>query len=215
MSIPINPADLIRPATPHPYDASAMAIFQSSSFLFETYAQIADVFAGRSDRYIYSRGDNPTVCELEALITRLEGAEDARGFSSGMAAICGAVMPFVTSGDRIVAVKHLYSDAYRLFETTLARFGVETIYVDGSDTQAVIEALPGARLVYLESPTSWTFELQDLRAIAAEARRHGVISVVDNSWATPMYQNPLALGIDLVVHAASKYLSGDDRTHRS
>ncbi|ASM71008.1 MULTISPECIES: PLP-dependent transferase [Roseobacteraceae] len=206
------PPDLITPAGPAPHDASATPIFQSSSFLFDTYAQIEAVFAGRSDRFIYSRGDNPTVRELEDLIARLEGAEAARGFSSGMAAICGAVLPFVQAGDRIVAVEHLYSDAFRLFETVLSRFGVETVYVDGSDTQAMVDALPGAKLVYLESPTSWTFRLQDLRAIATEARRLGVMSVIDNSWATPLFQRPHDLGIDLVVHAASKYLSGHSDT---
>ncbi len=204
--------DLISPALPVPHDASAPPIFQTTSFLFDSYAQIADVFAGRSDRYIYSRGDNPTVSELEGLIARLEGTEAARGFSSGMAAICGAVMPFVRTGDRIVAVEHLYSDAFRLFETVLARFGVETEYVDGRDTEAMCAALPGAKLVYLESPTSWTFRTQDLRAIAARARSLGVLSVVDNSWATPVFQRPAELGVDLVVHAASKYLSGHSDT---
>ncbi len=206
------PLDLISPTRPIPHDASAPPIFQATSFLFDSYAQIADVFAGRSDRFIYSRGDNPTVCELEGLISRLEGTEAARGFSSGMAAICGAVLPFVRAGDRIVAVEHLYSDAYRLFETVLARFGVETTYVDGRDTEAMIGALPGARLVYLESPTSWTFQLQDIRAIADAARRHGVLSVIDNSWATPVFQLPARLGVDLIVHAASKYLSGHSDT---
>lgn len=204
--------DLISPVHQPPFSASAPPIFQSSSFLFDSYAQIADVFAGRSDRPVYSRGDNPTVSELEGLIARLEGTEAARGFSSGMAAICGAVLPFVQSGDRIVTVEHLYSDAYRLFETVLRRFGVETIYVDGTDTQAVIDALPGARLVYLESPTSWTFQPQNVAAIAAAARRLGVLSVIDNSWATPVFQKPAALGVDLIVHAASKYLSGHSDT---
>ncbi|TPE49574.1 PLP-dependent transferase [Amaricoccus solimangrovi] len=207
-----TPLDLISPPLPRPLDASAPPIFQTSSFLFESYAAIADVFAGRSDRYIYSRGDNPTVSELEGLIARLEGTEAARGFSSGMAAICGAILPFVRAGDRIVAVQHLYSDAFRLFETVLSRFGVETTYVDGRDTEAMLAALPGARLVYLESPTSWTFHIQDLRAVAERARSLGVLSVIDNSWATPVFQRPAALGVDLVVHAASKYLSGHSDT---
>ncbi|SFS98962.1 Cystathionine beta-lyase/cystathionine gamma-synthase [Sulfitobacter marinus] len=204
--------DLITPARDTPLAASAPPIFQASSFLFESYAQIEAVFSGRSDQLVYSRGDNPTVSELEALIARLEGTEAARGFSSGMAAICGAVLPFVKPGDRIVAIEHVYSDAYRLFETVLRRFGVETVYVDGTDTDSVIAALPDARMVYLESPTSWTFRLQDLGAIATAAQHHGVISVIDNSWATPIFQNPAALGIDLIVHAASKYLSGHSDT---
>lgn len=212
MTIPDPHPDLISPTRPVPLDASAPPIFQASSFLFDDYAQIADVFAGHSDRLVYSRGDNPTVSELEGLIVRLEGTEAARGFSSGMAAICGAVLPFVQSGDRIVAVEHLYSDAFRLFETVLRRFGVDTVYVDGRDTQAMIDALPGARLVYLESPTSWTFRLQDLHAIGQAARRLGVISVIDNSWATPIFQRPADAGIDLIVHAASKYLSGHSDT---
>lgn len=204
--------DLVSPALEPAHAAAATPIFQTTAFLFETYAQIADVFAGRSDRYIYSRGDNPTVSELEGLIARLEGCEAGRGFASGMAAISGAILPFVQSGDRIVTVEHLYSDSFRLFETVLRRFGVETVYVDGRDTAAVCAALPGARLVYLESPTSWLFHTQDVGAIAAEARRLGVISVIDNSWATPAFQQPAALGVDLVVHAASKYLSGHSDT---
>ncbi len=94
----------------------------------------------------------------------------------------------------------------------LRRFGIETVYIDGCDTDALIAALPGAKLVYLESPTSWTFRLQDLRAIGTAARREGVLSVVDNSWATPVFQRPAELGIDLIVHAASKYLSGHSDT---
>ncbi|WP_339115560.1 PLP-dependent transferase [Thioclava sp. GXIMD2076] len=208
----IGPDDLISPARPHALAASAPPIFQSSSFLFESYDQIADVFAGRSDRFIYSRGDNPTVSELEGLIARLEQTEAARGFASGMAAICGAILPFVKSGDRVVAVRHLYSDAFRLCETVLKRFGIETVYIDGRDTHALMEALPQAALLYLESPTSWTFHEQDLATLAAAARAAGTLSVIDNSWATPLYQKPATLGIDLVVHAASKYLSGHSDT---
>jgi cystathionine beta-lyase/cystathionine gamma-synthase len=205
-------ADLIAPLEIPAHHAVSPPIFQTSSFLFDSYANLADVFAGRSDRYIYSRGDNPTVRELERLIARLERTEAARGFASGMAAISASVMPFVKTGDRIVAVKNLYSDAYRLFEVVLGKLGVSTDYVDGSDTEAVIAALPGAKLVYLESPTSMTFTLQDVAAIARAARAADAISIIDNSWATPLYQKPATLGIDLVVHAASKYLGGHSDT---
>ncbi|KIC08805.1 hypothetical protein RA19_18155 [Leisingera sp. ANG-M1] len=204
--------DLIAPHDPMPHGASSVPVFQTSSFLFDRYEDLAAVFAGKSSRYIYSRGNNPTVAELESLIARMEGVEAARGFASGMAAIAAAVIPFVQSGDRVVAVENLYSDAFRLFECLLKKFGVTTQYVDGTDTQAVLDALPGATLVYLESPTSWSFTTQDLRAIGAEARRLGVISVIDNSWATPLYQRPAEFGIDLVVHAASKYLAGHSDT---
>lgn len=203
---------LIAPQDPMPHDASSVPIFQTSSFLFDRYEDMAAVFAGQSDRYIYTRGNNPTVAELEALIARLEGVEAARGFASGMAAIAAAVLPFVEAGSRVVAVNNLYSDAFRLFECVLKKFGVTTDYVDGTDTEAVLAALPGASLIYLESPTSWSFTTQDLRAIGAEARRLGVISVIDNSWATPLFQRPADFGIDLIVHAASKYLAGHSDT---
>ncbi|WP_420006627.1 PLP-dependent transferase [Arenibacterium sp. LLYu02] len=203
---------LIAPQDVMPHDASSVPIFQTSSFLFDRYEDMAAVFAGQSDRYIYTRGNNPTVAELEALIARLEGVEAARGFASGMAAIAAAVLPFVEAGSRVVAVNNLYSDAFRLFECVLKKFGVTTDYVDGTDTEAVLAALPGASLIYLESPTSWSFTTQDLRAIGAEARRLGVVSVIDNSWATPLFQRPAEFGIDLIVHAASKYLAGHSDT---
>ena len=203
---------LIGPEAAMPHDASSVPIFQTSSFLFDRYEDMAAVFAGQSDRYIYTRGNNPTVAELEALIARMEGVEAARGFASGMAAIASAVLPFVEAGSRVVAVNNLYSDAFRLFECVLKKFGVTTDYVDGTDTEAVLAALPGASLIYLESPTSWSFTTQDLRAIGAEARRLGVVSVIDNSWATPLFQRPAEFGIDLIVHAASKYLAGHSDT---
>lgn len=203
---------LIGPEAAMPHNASSVPIFQTSSFLFDRYEDMAAVFAGQSDRYIYTRGNNPTVAELEALIARMEGVEAARGFASGMAAIASAVLPFVEAGSRVVAVNNLYSDAFRLFECVLKKFGVTTDYVDGTDTEAVLAALPGASLIYLESPTSWSFTTQDLRAIGAEARRLGVVSVIDNSWATPLFQRPAEFGIDLIVHAASKYLAGHSDT---
>jgi len=205
-------AELIAPHAAMPHDASSVPIFQTSSFLFDRYEDMAAVFAGESERYIYTRGNNPTVAELENLIARMEGVEAARGFASGMAAIAAAVIPFVQAGDRVVAVENLYSDAFRLFECVLKKFGVTTEYVDGTDTEAVVAALPGAKLVYLESPTSWSFTTQDLRAIGAAAREQGVISVIDNSWATPLFQRPAEFGIDLIVHAASKYLAGHSDT---
>ena len=107
-----------------------------------------------------------------------------------------------------MCVRHVYPDAYRLFETLLKKLGVTVAYVDGGDLAAVDAALPGARLLYLESPTSWTMEAHDVGALAAAARRHGALTMIDNSWATPVFQRPLALGVALVVHSASKYIGG-------
>jgi len=183
-------------------------IYQSSLFTFENFKQMQDTFAGNGNTYIYSRGNNPTAHDFERRIAALEGAEAARGFASGMAAISATVLSLVEAGDRIVAVRHLYGDAYRFFEKLLPRMGVEVDYVDGTDAEAIEAALPGAKLLYLESPTSMVFELQDLPRIAKAAREHGVISMIDNSWATPIFQKPIKHGIDLVVHSASKYIGG-------
>ena len=204
--------DPLMPQRNDPFDAAVPPIYQTSLFLFDSYKELEDVFAGRSKKPIYSRGDNPTVQLLESRIAEMEGAEAARAFASGMGAIAAAVLAFVGPGDRIVTVRHVYSDAFRFFEKVLKRFGVIVDYIDGTDTEAMIAALPGAKLAYLENPTSMVFELQDLPAIAEAARRHGVVTIVDNSWATPLYQSPLALGIDLVIHAASKYLGGQSDT---
>jgi cystathionine beta-lyase/cystathionine gamma-synthase len=190
------------------YDAVVPPIVQTSLFTFSTYAEMEETYRGLKVRPTYSRGLNPTVRIFEEKIAALEAAEDALGFGSGMAAISSTVITFVNPGDRIVCVRHVYPDAYRLFETLLKRFGVTTTYVDGRDLNAVAAALPGAKLLYLESPTSWTMETHDVRALADLARQQGILSAIDNSWATPVFQQPITLGVDLVLHSASKYLGG-------
>ena len=187
-------------------------IYQSSLFTFQNYAAMAETFAGRGDRYIYSRGNNPTVAEFEKRVALLEGAEAARAFSSGMGAISGSVLAFAGAGDRILAVRHCYGDAYRFFERLLPQLGIKVDYVDGSDTGAVLAALPGAKILYLESPSSMVFDLQDLPRLAAAARAQGIVSMIDNSWATPLFQQPVRHGVDLAIHSASKYLGGHSDT---
>lgn len=193
---------------PHAFEAVVPPIVQTSLFTFATVSDMVETYAGRRSRDVYSRTTNPTVSLFEAKMAALEGAEEAIGFPSGMAAISGSVLAFVSPGDRILCVRHVYPDAYRLFETLLKRLGVAVDYVDGGDLAAVAAVLPGARLLYLESPTSWTMEAHDVGALAALAKRHGVLSLIDNSWATPVFQRPLSLGVDLVLHSASKYIGG-------
>ena len=195
-----------------PFGAVVPPIYQTSLFTYSDYAELERSFAGDVRRPIYSRGDNPTVMEFEAKIAALEGAEEARGLASGMAAISAAVLSNVQSGDRIVCVRHVYPDAYRLFLKLMPRFGITVDFVNGADPAAVERALPGAAMLYLESPTSWVMETQDVPLLAAMAREHGAVSVIDNSWATPVFQKPLTHGVDLVVHSASKYLSGHSDT---
>ena len=187
-------------------------LFQTSLFTFESYEAALATFRGEAKGWVYSRVGNPTVAAFEAKLAALEGAEAARGFASGMAAISAAVLAHVSAGERIVCVRHVYPDAYRFFGVMLRRFGITVDYVDGRDLAAIERALPGSKLLYLESPTSWVFEVQDLATVARLARTHGVTTVVDNSWASPIFQNPLAHGVDLVVHSASKYLSGHSDT---
>lgn len=205
-------ASILAHDEPFPGGAVVPPIHQTSLFTFASYQDMADTFAGKRRQPIYSRGDNPTVMEFEQRVAALEGAEAARGFSSGMAAISATVLAFVGAGERMVAVRNCYGDAYRLFERLLPRLNIKVDYVDGSDPDAVKAALPGAKLLYLESPTSMLFELQDLAHLTRLAREQGVITTIDNSWATPVFQKPISHGVDLVLHSASKYLGGHSDT---
>lgn len=192
----------------HAFEAVVPPIAQTSLFTFPTVADMAATFAGEQTRWVYSRTTNPTVRLFEEKMAALDGADDAIGLASGMGAISSAVLAFVEPGDRIVCVRHVYPDAYRLFETILKRWGVSTTYVDGADPDEVAAALQNARILYLESPTSWMMEAHDLETLVGLARRAGVISIADNSWATPIFQQPIRLGADLVLHSASKYIGG-------
>lgn len=183
-------------------------IVQTSLFTFENYDEMVAAYRGEITRPIYSRGLNPTVRAFEEKLAALEKAEDALAFGSGMAAISAAVLANVSPGDRMVAVRNVYPDAFRLFGTYLKRMNIIVDYVDGNDPALIEAALPGAKLLYLESPTSWMMEALDVPELARIAKKHGVFSVIDNSWATPIFQNPLELGVDLVLHSASKYIGG-------
>lgn len=192
----------------HAYGAISPPIAQTSLFAYPSVAAMRASFDGSAPRATYSRGDNPTVQAFERKVASLEGGESARAFASGMGAISAAVLAHVRSGDRVLCVRHVYPDAYRLFEKLLPRLGVQVEYVDGRDLAAVQRALPGAALLYLENPTSVVFHALDVAALARAAHAEGVISMLDNSWATPLFQRPLSMGVDMVLHSASKYLCG-------
>ncbi|MBO6892611.1 MAG: aminotransferase class I/II-fold pyridoxal phosphate-dependent enzyme [Roseibium sp.] len=187
-------------------------IVQTSLFTFDSYQAFEDRMSGRSDDPLYTRVQNPTVAAFERLIAAAEHGEAAVGFASGMAAISSVVFAFVRPGDRIACVEHVYPDAYRLFERLMRPFGVEVSYHPVEAFQSDAEIFQGVKLAYLESPTSAVFQTLDLERVAVNAKRHGALTVVDNSWATPVFQRPLTLGIDIVLHSASKYLSGHSDT---
>jgi hypothetical protein len=190
---------VVHDAENHELGAVVPPIAQTSLFTFDGYAQMLETFSGKRARNVYSRTTNPTVTLFERKIAALEQADDAIGFPSGMAAISGAILGFVRPQDRIVCVRDVYPDAYRFFETLLKGLQVSVQYVDGADLRAMESALEGARILYLESPTSWTMRALDVRALAQIARRRGAISIIDNSWATPLFQRPITLGVDLVL----------------
>lgn len=194
------------------FDAVVPPIVQTSLFTFATFEEMVATYSGAKSRNVYSRVTNPTVQAFEQKIAALEQTDDAIGFPSGMAAISGTLLAFVKPGTRIVCVRHVYPDAYRLFEGLLRGWDVTTTYVDGRDVGAVAAALPEATLLYLESPNSWMMEALDVGALAALAKRHGVMTMIDNSWATPVFQQPATLGVDLVLHSASKYIGGHSDT---
>ncbi|HVH30257.1 MAG TPA: aminotransferase class I/II-fold pyridoxal phosphate-dependent enzyme [bacterium] len=189
--------------------AVAPPIYETSLFTFPTFEAAQAAFQGAADVYIYTRGWNPTARLAEQKIAALEGGEACKVFASGMAAVSSALLRFLRQGDHVVAVRSLYSVTYRFLREFAPRYGISHTFVDGRDLDEIAAAIrPNTRILYLESPTSLTFDLQDLAVCAAAARERGIISIVDNSWATPIFQRPIQLGIDVVVHSASKYLSG-------
>jgi len=190
------------------YGAVHLPVYDSSLFTFRTVADM-EREGNRPEGFVYSRGNNPTVRSLEKALAELEGGEDARCFATGMGAISAAVLSSIRSGDHIVCVDQAYGPARRLIGEYLRRYDIEADFADGSDLAAVESAIrPNTKLLYLESPTSLFFELQDLRACTAMARARGIRTVVDNTWASPVFQRPLELGADLVVHSLTKYASG-------
>ncbi|NSW91600.1 MAG: aminotransferase class I/II-fold pyridoxal phosphate-dependent enzyme [Firmicutes bacterium] len=159
--------------------------------------------------YTYTRVSNPTTEIVEKKIAALEGGEAARCFSSGMAAITAAIMHCVSAGSHVIAPRNIYPPARAFLQDYLSKFGVEATFVDGTDVAEIEKSIrSNTRLIYLESPVSMIFMLQDLEQIANIAKSRGIVTVIDNTWATPIFQNPIKFGIDIVVHSASKYLGG-------
>ena len=184
-------------------------LVQSSIFAFPTVAAMRDGFRDEYASHLYTRGNNPTVAILRRKIAALEGAEDCLAFASGAAAIAAGVSAFVRTGDHVVCVARPYSWTRSLLRDLLAKFGVTSSFVDGTEVAHFAAALvPSTRIIVLESPNSMTYEQQDLASVAALARERGILTLCDNSHATPLNQSPLALGIDLVAHSATKYLNG-------
>jgi cystathionine beta-lyase/cystathionine gamma-synthase len=184
-------------------------IYQSSIFAFPSVAAFRDGFRDEFRRTTYTRGNNPTVEILRKKVAALEGAEDCLMFGSGAGAISAAVMASVSAGDHVVCVQRPYSWTRAVIRDLLGRFGVTSTFVDGTDVGNIERALtPQTKLIVLESPNSMTFEQQNLAAVAQLASARKIRTLCDNSYATPLNQTPIALGIDMVAHSATKYLNG-------
>ena len=191
------------------YKAVSPPIFQNSIFCFNTIDELREGLKDELNTPFYTRGLNPTVLSLRKKLAALEKTDDALVFASGCAAISAAVISSVKQNDHVICVENPYSWTNVLLTNLLKKFGVSTTFVDGKDIQNFKAAIQdNTTLIYLESPNSITFELQDLSAVAELAKENNITTICDNSYSTPLNQNPISLGIDIVVHSASKYLGG-------
>ena len=192
-----------------PFGSVITPIYQTSTFRFESAEHGARCFSGETEGYIYTRIDNPTTMELEKTIAKLEHGFDGIGTASGMAAINTVYMVYLGTGKHIVSHNAVYGPARGIVESTYAKFGVESTYVDTTDLEQVRNAIrPNTSLIYLESPANPTIGISDIPAICEIARQYNIPVCVDNTFCSPYLQNPLDMGADLVVHSLTKFLNG-------
>ncbi len=191
------------------HGAVSVPIYQSSTFAFDSAAQGAARFNGDEAGYIYTRMGNPTVAALEEAIASLEGGHAALATGSGMAAIATVLFTYLEAGAHLVGTDCVYGPSRVIVERHFRRFGVQSTFVDTSDLAQVRAAIrPDTRLLYVETPENPTIRLTDIRGCAEIAREHGLLLVVDNTFATPVLQRPLEHGADIVVHSMTKFLNG-------
>jgi O-succinylhomoserine sulfhydrylase len=194
------------------FNEHAEALYLTSSFVFDNAAQAAARFAGGEEGMVYSRYTNPTVQMLQERLAALEGAECCVATASGMSAILAAVLGLLRAGDHLVAAQTLFGATVQLFNNWLPRFGIEVTLVAGTQPEQWAKALrPNTRMLFLETPSNPLTEIYDIGALAKLAHERGALLAVDNCFCTPALQRPLALGADLVIHSATKYLDGQGR----
>ena len=189
--------------------AVSVPIYQTSTFMFREAAEGAARFAGTDDGYIYTRLGNPTTAHLEESIATLEGGCGALGAATGMAAVNTVYYALLSQGDHVVATEALYGPSRMVLENEYVRFGIEPSFVDSSDAENVRKAMkPETKLVYIETPANPTLKMTDIAACAEIAHAGGALLAVDNTFASPINQNPLELGADIVVHSMTKFING-------
>jgi len=191
------------------FNAVSPPVIQSSNFTFKTIAALRLAMANEFGTNIYSRGQNPTLNILRKKLAALDGAENALVFSSGMAAITIPVLSLLKAGDHVIGVENSYNWTENLFKKILPKYGITTTLVDGTDIKNFENAITNeTKLIVLESPSSLVYELQDIKKVAALAKKNGIITLMDNSYCSPLYQQPISFGIDLVAQSATKYIGG-------
>jgi len=187
-------------------------IYPSSSFIFSSAAEAAARFSGEQEGNIYSRFTNPTVRTFEQRLARMEGAECCVATASGMSAILSTCLGILKAGDHIVSSRSIFGSTTMLFTNVLAKFGIETTFVDLSDVKQWEQAIENnTRLLFLETPSNPLTELADIKAVADIAHNNDCLLVVDNCLATPVLQQPISFGADIVIHSATKYIDGQGR----
>ncbi|MDP3149617.1 MAG: aminotransferase class I/II-fold pyridoxal phosphate-dependent enzyme, partial [Ignavibacteria bacterium] len=191
------------------FGSATVPIYQTSTFKFKDAQEGADCFSGASDGYIYTRIGNPTIRVLEKNVAELENGFDGVATSSGMSAITSVYMALLGAGSHIVSTASVYGPARGVLEKDFSRFGVEADFVSTSDVNNIISAIKkNTKVLYIETPANPTMEITDLKACAEIARKHNLILVVDNTFATPYLQKPLDLGADVVIHSVTKFING-------
>ncbi len=193
----------------NPTTAVSSPIYQSATFRFDSAEEIAAAMVSEAHPQFYGRFATPNTQQVEATMAALEGGEAALAVASGMAAVSQVLLTFLQSGDHLVTQKTLYPTTYRLIYEFLPRLGISATFVDQTDIDAFAAAIqPNTKLIYTETPANPTLSLTDLTAVARLAHAHNLLTVTDNTFATPYNQRPLSLGIDVVLHSATKYLAG-------
>ncbi len=193
----------------HYFNAVVPPVMQSSNFAFKTVEALRAALMQEEGHHLYTRGNNPTTEILRKKLAALAGADDALVFGSGMAAMSAAVLSLIKAGDHVVCQQHPYSWTKKLCAKILPNFGVQCTFVDGTSNEAWEKAIqPNTQLIILESPNTFTFELQDLAFVSALAKRHNIITIIDNTYSTSLGQRCIEAGIDLEVHSLSKYYAG-------
>ena len=194
------------------FDETSEALYLTSGYVYSSAQEAADSFSGDLDRFVYSRYGNPTVTMLQERMALLEGAESCRMTASGMAAVFATMASLLKSGDRVVASRALFGACHAILTQILPQWGIETELVDGTDMTAWEDALSRpAQMVFVETPSNPLLELVDLELVTALAHQAGALMVVDNVFATPLGQKPIAYGVDLVVYSATKHIDGHGR----